>query len=453
MAEPSAGLIAVWPFWSFIASLPLPVPRDGQMLALAVLATSAVQFAAYGCAIFLVWKQPHSRRCLAIVVGTALLLVLSAVCALPNVNRDIYNYILSGRVAAVYGANPYQMAPDLFSADPLYQYASPRYTGIAGDNKLPVWTLLNAVLAGLGGDDPVRNLLIYRSVFLLFNIANLVVIASILWKVQPERLLAGLVVYGWNPVVTVHGQSKVDTVMVFLLLLAVLAFVYEKRRLGVIALALSALVKLLTLPLIAVYWLALVRARAWRTLAVSMLLVGLAVVALYAPFWYGPELITAQASQLGGVASAAPSLARLLLYGVFACAVVLVGLSRDERIESLLFGWALVLVLLALLVTKLGFSWYLLTLIALTSLVAEPRITLLVISLSFASFFMNAWDSASNDVIDLPMLFAAPRFYVQLLFVGASALGLAAFEFALRARQRRTRIGRQRTPNYGIERW
>jgi hypothetical protein len=451
MAEPSAELIAAWPFWSFVVSLPLPVPRESHMLALAVAVMSIVKFAAYAAAVYLVWHQPYDRRCLIVVVGAALLLFMAAVCALPNVNRDIYNYITSGRVAAIYGANPYEVPPDQFSGDPLYRFASARYTSFIGDNKLPAWTLLNGALAGIGGHDPVANLLLYRVVFLLVNMANLGLIAAILKTVQPGRLLAGLTLYGWNPIVTVHGQSKVDTVMVLFLLLAVLAFVHKRSRLATIALGISALVKLFTLPLIAVYWLALARARAWRELAISMVLLGLTVIALYAPFWYGPDLLSAQLSQLGDLAAAGPSLARLLLYAAFVGGVFLVGIRRDGRVESLLFGWTLVLLLLALLVTRLGFSWYLLTLIAVTSLVLERRITLIVIALSFASFFLNAWDTASNDVVQLPMLFPAPRFYLQVLFLSASVLALAALEFGRRTRQRRTKVGGH-SANYGIER-
>lgn len=138
MAEPSAKLIAEWPLWSFIVSLPLPIPRQSHLLALALLVTSAVKFSAYGSAVYLAWNHPCGRRYWFVVVGAALLFFLIAVCALPNVNRDIYNYIISGRVAAVYGANPYHLPPDRFPGDPLYRYASERYVSYPGDNKLPV---------------------------------------------------------------------------------------------------------------------------------------------------------------------------------------------------------------------------------------------------------------------------------------------------------------------------
>ena len=78
----------------------------------------------------------------------------------------------------------------------------------------------------------------------------------------------------------------------------------------------------------------------------------------------------------------------------------------------------------------------LMTMIAVASLVVERRFTLIVVIFSFASFLLNAWDSASNEVVQLPMLFAAPRFSMQLLFAGVSVLGLALLEIGRRARQR-----------------
>jgi hypothetical protein len=445
MAEPSADLISAWPLWSSVAALPLPIPRQSHWLALALLLTSALSFSAYGSAVYLAWNQPYSRRAVFAVAGVAILLFVVSVCALPNVNRDIYNYILSGRVAAVYGANPYLVPPDRFQDDPIYRYASSRYTSYAGDNKLPAWTLLNVVLARLGGDSPVANLLLYRVVFLLFNIANLALIARILNMLQPRLLLAGLLLYGWNPIVVTYGQSKVDTVMVFFMLLAALAIVRGRRKQAVVALGASALVKLITLPLLAVYWLYMARFRGARELVAITLLLGLTAIAVYAPFWYGPELLTMQLGLVKNVAGAGPDLGRLLLYAGFALGVLWVGLSREDRAESIVAGWALVLVPLGLFLTKLGFSWYLMTLIAVAGLVVDRRLALVVIVFSFASFLLNTWDTASNEIVQMPALFPAPRFYLQLLFVCACGVGLAALEMG-------QRIRRRHEARYGIER-
>ena len=436
MAEPSAGLIAALPLWSFVVSLPLPIPRQSNWLAITLLMSSAVKFAAYASAVYLVWNQPYSRGYLIVVVGAALLFFVVAVLALPNVNRDIYNYILSGRVAAIYGGNPYQTAPDQFPGDLFQRYASARYTSYPGDNKLPMWMLLNIALAWLGGDKPAPTLLLYRVVFLLFNLANLLLIARILQTVQPRRMLAGLALYAWNPIVIAYGQSKVDTVMVFFLLLAALALVQEKRKLAVIALGVSALVKLITLPLIAVYWLYTLRARGPRELTVISFLLSLTAIALYAPFWHGPELLSMQLRLLGSVADPGPSLGRPLLYTGFMAGILWVGLRSDGRAQNMLTGWALVMVLFALLATRLGFSWYLMTPIAVASLAARRRFVPIVIVLSGVSFFVNAWDSASNEIMQLPMLFPGPRFYLQLLFVSVCVLGVVVLAIGRRAQQR-----------------
>jgi hypothetical protein len=93
------------------------------------------------------------------------------------------------------------------------------------------------------------------------------------------------------------------------------------------------------------------------------------------------------------------------------------------------------MVLFALFVAKFGFSWYLMAMIAVASLAVEWRFALIMIVLSCMSFFLNAWDSASNEVMQLPMLFSAPRFYFQLL-VTVCVLGLVVLEIGRRARQR-----------------
>ncbi len=441
MAEPSANLIAGLPFWSFVLSLPLPIPQQSNWLAIELLVASALKFAAYASAVYIVWNQPCDRRMLFVVLSAALLCFLITVFALPNVNRDIYNYILSGRVATVYGSNPYQVAPDQFPNDLFYRYASARYTNYPGDNKLPVWMILNIALAWIGGDRPVATLLLYRAVFLLFNLVNVALIAYILYRIQPRQLLAGLVLYSWNPIVIAYGQSKVDTIMVFFLLLAALALVQKKRKLAVIALGISALVKLITLPLIAVYWLYTLRSRGARELVLNSFLLGLTMIALYAPFWYGPTLIVMQLQQLNNLANAGTNLVRPLLYAGFIFGIVWVGLRRDGRAENMLAGWVLVMLLFALFVTKLGFSWYLMTMIAVASVAVDWRFVPIVIVLSCASFFLNAWDNASNEVLKMPSLFPATRFYLQLLFVIICALGLAALEIGRRARQRHTDFG------------
>src|SRR6185436_15649709 len=115
----------------------------------------------------------------------------------------------------------------------------------------------------------------------------------------PGSEAAGLVLFGWNPIVAVYGQSKTDIVMVFFLLLAAYLMARARERLGVVALGLSALVKLITLPLLALMLARDVNLRHWRQLALS---VGLVAI-VYLPFAHGLGLLRDHLGLLGAVES------------------------------------------------------------------------------------------------------------------------------------------------------
>lgn len=207
MTRPTASLIADLPLWSFITSLPLPVPQNSHLVAVLLVGFSLIAFASYALAIFITWRNKYQLKTLFIVIISSLSFFQLSVWSLPNVNTDIYNYILRGRVAAVYNANPYYVAADEFPEDPIYPYASHKYTVKPG-GKLPAWMSINILLARIAGDDVIANLLIYRSAFFVFNAMTLLLIGLILKKIKPGYVLPGLLMYAWNPIVVMYGQSK-----------------------------------------------------------------------------------------------------------------------------------------------------------------------------------------------------------------------------------------------------
>jgi len=200
MAKPAASLIPQLPLWGWIVSLPLPIPHSGESLALSLVAFTGAAFAVYALAVFFSWNRPARAGTLSIVVVAALLFFLVAAWALPNVNTDIFNYILRGRIGAVYHQNMYYVPADQFPMDPIYPYADHRYTD-TGTGKLPAWELIDVFLAWLANDAPITNLFVYRFAFLLFNMANVALIAAILHKLNPRYLLAGIISYAANQIV------------------------------------------------------------------------------------------------------------------------------------------------------------------------------------------------------------------------------------------------------------
>jgi hypothetical protein len=424
----SAALIDDFGLWSWIASPVLPVPEDGHVLVALLSGFTLIAFGVYGAAVYLCWRRPAAGRSLVAACAVAALCWLAAALALPTVNTDIFDYIAFGRVAAEHGANPYEVPPSAFPDDPAYPYASGNYKD-SPDNKLPAWQLVNRVLAELGGDDPTGTLLVYRFAFFLFNVGNLALVGLIVRAVEPRAVLAAVVFFGWNPIVAVFGQSKTDTVMVFFFLLATFLLVRGWKRPADASFAISALVKLITLPLAAVYWLRSLALRKWRDAAATAVIFAALTAIVYLPFG-GLDLFVEQARSFSGghrtgagaPGPASPALSdvprELLVAGVAVAmllAVALLRRRRDESVGGLLRVWGFVALVFAILLADPRSPWYLLTLVAAAALARHWLVSGATVALCFGAFLFNAWRGTSSAEHPLPDVASIPEPVLFLL--------------------------------------
>ena len=399
LALRSAGLIDDLAVWSWLADLPWPVP-NGTALAAALLGVAACAFVAYGLAVVACWDRAATARTLLAVLLPALAFLTVSAFALPTQSSDMVDYLLSGRVAAEHGASPYDVAPDAFPDDPLLPYASGTYTDDA-EAKPPVWIAFAVAVAAVAGDDPAGAVLVVRLVFLGITLLNLGLIAAILRRWRPRHLLAGLVLYGWSPVVALHGQAKFDSLMATFALLAVLLLV-TGRRWGVLPVAwLSVLVKVLTLPLLAAYVLSEAFARQWRRLAVGSALVVVVTLLAYAPFTGGAGLLVSHLGLAERGGASLPGIGRLVVAAAVAGLVLWVGVTSRGDAEKLLQGWALIS-LGTVLLTPIGWAWYLITPLAVVSLSGERLRTAAVVALSALAFTADLWTRSSGPLSSLP---------------------------------------------------
>lgn len=406
LARPTATLIQRFPPWAAITDGAWPVPSGTLALAGTVVGLVVVAFVAYGAAVFVAWNRPATRRLLASVVVVAIVLDGIVALALPTYDTDIFNYIVSGRVAAVHGANPHSVSPDAFPTDPVYPYASRTYTSIAGDNKLPAWTALNTLLATLGRDlDVIGQLFLYRTALLVVNVLTLVMIGFVASRLAPQLTLAALVLYGWNPIVVLYGQSKVDTLMACLAIASAAVLVRVGRvdrpgaRMAVGLLGLSALVKIITLPTLALT--IFVR---WRTAGRAVvldlaLLVALGVLA-YMPYWSGPETLLAHLGLVASAGASAPGVIRGALFVGFGALLVVLAWRQTGETGPLVRSWAIAALVFGALLTRIGLAWYLIVPIALVAAFPSRGTAVVMIGVSFSSLMFDAW--ARRPLPDLP---------------------------------------------------
>jgi hypothetical protein len=447
LGRPSAALIGELELWKWVLELGVPVPRSGVGVAALVVGLAGVAFAAYGLALRASWKRSNPAA-LTVAVVAAITFAGVSLLYLPNLSSDIFNYMMRGRLAAVYGESPYYVAVDRFPDDPFYRYTSPEYRHNPGE-KLPAWMIFNRAFAHIAGNDPPWALLTYRAGFLLFHLGSLLLIVHLLKRTRPELQLAGVIAYGWSPIVAIHALNKTDTIMVFFLLAAVLFLAMGRRQTALVSLTLSAFVKLITLPLVALLLLGHLRTRRWRPIVLGAIVVLVTVGVIYAPFTHDPRLVlqhvgvdqivavvgrllalepaasthpAAEAAADGGgvIGRVVPHLgivSFLLWLGCFLWA----SFACKATWEVQLRRWAIVTFLLVLLMSKLEFSWYLMTPLALASLAGSGALTLIIVLVSFSSFLFNVWQSAAASGFELPhLLVNVSRAAVHLGFAGAA---------------------------------
>ncbi|MEY4917192.1 MAG: hypothetical protein RL616_1105 [Verrucomicrobiota bacterium] len=188
--------------------------------------------------------------------GAAFLLV--QIFSSVMLSSDVFAYALYGRVASVYHANPYDLAPPVAGNDPFLRLFGQEYLPSWYG---PVWTLLSAVITKLGGANVALTVLLFRLTSSLTALACAWLILVSLRRHAPERATQGLVFFLWNPLLiletSISGHN--DSVMLVFVLLAVWLHLRGWKTAAVVALTLSALVKFLTGMLIPLYVLLVLR--------------------------------------------------------------------------------------------------------------------------------------------------------------------------------------------------
>ncbi len=431
MEKPSADLISRLAHWRFLLEHRPDFLGEGMPVAILIILAGGLGFAACALAIRLTWNASGRRDLWAVVICVALLSSFLNIWSLPNLNTNIYNYILRGRVAAAHGENPYAVPAGAFPEDPFRPYANPKYIERAG-GKLPAWMVINIALARLGGDDVARTLLVYRAGLFLISGANIALIAFIGRRLIRRRALSGLALWAWNPIVIMNGQSRTDPAMVFWLLLGIALLVWGRRRLAVIPMTLSVFVKILTLPLLATAALAEMRSRRWRELGIALLIVIATTVGIWLPFVSGVDLnllqkyymVADEAGKGGG-----GGVVNLILRFGFAALILGVGLTRRGDDLGLLRGWALVQLYFSIFFAKFASADYLMTLMAIVAVTMDWRVLMVSFVLGGASFMFDEWYRVGSSAFRLPDLLpgtATLVFAVSLVLAAALVVLFAA---------------------------
>lgn len=212
--------------------------------------------------------------------------------ALPANSTDILAYIGLGRIAAIYGANPYLHTYSEY-ADYYSNFVEWDITMPYGPVVLPLfilagWVSQHSVLAAI---------FVLKLIWLLTHYFNCFLLCRILkaWRLEPAY---GLFLFGLNPLVLLElvANGHNDGLMFFFGLLSIFALQRQWRSAAVWLALLSALVKLPGVFFLLAIMAYLVRRREWRGLGQGLLVSATLLLALKVTLFPSIESMTSMAN-------------------------------------------------------------------------------------------------------------------------------------------------------------
>lgn len=208
---------------------------------------------------------------------------------------DVYDYIIRGRMSAIYGLNPLEDVPQQVEQDPFYRFASWKRTPSAYG---PAWELLAHATSALTHDRSRNTQVIAYKLLAAagYGLTTLFIVLT-LRHIAPQRMVLGMYLFAWNPLVLymTAGTAHHDAVMTACVAFAVYALVRRWFVLATLGALLGALVKFipaLLLPIIALLALRALGLRRWlRYALLSAVIGGGLAAAFYAPYWHGVDTL------------------------------------------------------------------------------------------------------------------------------------------------------------------
>jgi hypothetical protein len=224
---------------------------------------------------------------LSIIISTALTGIFTIVTH-PAGSSDIFNYIISCKLAYFHHLNPYLHTFGQYAGDPL-RTCSNTVNMTLGYG--PAWLILSGIPFIFSGFSSIVSMLLcYKT----FNALFLISIAVLIYRYEEkDNKWTSLYLFTGNPLLLYEGvvNGHNDMIMAFFLIFSV--FKFRKNSLSSLPLlTASAMIKFFTLPLIVLYITEMFK-RKWQlnkiilTCILSLLVIIISII----PFWESGNML------------------------------------------------------------------------------------------------------------------------------------------------------------------
>jgi Glycosyltransferase family 87 len=200
------------------------------------IAVLTVMFVAYAVAANAADRLSARTVLMTIAAMNALILL-----APPLLSTDVFSYQFYGRMAELYGANPYLAGPHALALDPLYPYIGMKWINtptVYG----PLFTALSYVLAPLS---IATSVLAYKAIAAFSSLA----LVALVWHsarrrgINPVKAVA---LVGLNPLIVIYGVGGAhnDLLMMVILMAGVYLMLAHRERSGAAMMVAASAIKL-----------------------------------------------------------------------------------------------------------------------------------------------------------------------------------------------------------------
>jgi hypothetical protein len=267
--------------------------------------TFAVMFGAWIAAIVLLRGRTIGDLWMP-VVGISLLNFCAFLFVYPGTAIDVFIYAARSHLLTDYGLNPSTVTPDRYwDTDPFVRYASAEWsTGVSPYG--PLWNLIAAPVTAFDGNDIFNALVLFK----VIHIAAIAVIGVLIHQIvrihRPNLAVSAAVAWLWCPVVLWEGIANSHNDVILLLPVLAALWCWYRGHLGWVAplIAVSALIKIVTLMFLPVAIIAIIRRvginrQLGKIVGMTIFLSLGAVWIAFAPFYDIRGVIDAVQSQRG----------------------------------------------------------------------------------------------------------------------------------------------------------
>jgi hypothetical protein len=217
-------------------------------------------------------RRATAARAMPVVFGCAALMAMAMYWMYPVSAIDMFVYAARSRIFTAYGANPNAVAFANYPSDPWTAYITPEWATRVSPYG-PLWNLIAAPITALAGDRIAVALVGFKVLMAACYLAGGWAIARA-QAAGGANSATGALLYLWNPLVLWEGigNGHNDALLALVLLLALYAWVARHDRWVIPLLVVAALIKYVSLPLIALAAIAIWRREENRLMRLTLLL-------------------------------------------------------------------------------------------------------------------------------------------------------------------------------------